>query len=168
MPEAYLRRALELAERHDFVIASDECYSEIYLDEPRLRPGCCRLPSRRGHREFERCVVFHSLSKRSSVPGLRSGFVAGDAALLDTFRLYRTYHGCAVPVHTQLASIPAWQDEAHVDREPASRTGEKFAAVVPMLARGARTSRSRPARSTSGRASPTTSGSRAGSSRSST
>ena len=76
--------------------------------------------------------MFHSLSKRSSVPGLRSGFVAGDARILDGFRLYRTYHGCAVPVHTQLASIPAWQDEAHVV-ENRRLYREKFAAVVPML-----------------------------------
>jgi N-succinyldiaminopimelate aminotransferase len=77
-------------------------------------------------------VVFHSLSKRSSVPGLRSGFVAGDPAFLAAFRLYRTYHGCAVPVHTQLASIPAWQDEAHVV-ENRRLYREKFARVVPML-----------------------------------
>ena len=76
--------------------------------------------------------MFHSLSKRSSVPGLRSGFVAGDPSLLRGFRLYRTYHGCAVPVHTQMASIPAWQDEAHV-RENRRLYREKFAAVVPML-----------------------------------
>jgi N-succinyldiaminopimelate aminotransferase len=86
-----------------------------------------------GNTTFERCVVFHSLSKRSSVPGLRSGFVAGDPAILADFRLYRTYHGCAVPVHTQLASLPAWQDEAHVV-ENRRLYREKFARVVPLLA----------------------------------
>jgi N-succinyldiaminopimelate aminotransferase len=132
MPRDYLRRALELSERHGFVVASDECYSEIYLEESSPPPGLLQAAQSAGRREFEGCVVFHSLSKRSSVPGLRSGFVAGDPALLTAFRLYRTYHGCAVPVHTQLASIPAWQDEAHVvlNRELYRR---KFAAVVPLL-----------------------------------
>jgi N-succinyldiaminopimelate aminotransferase len=132
MSEAYLKRALELAERYGFVIASDECYSEIYLDEARPPPGLLQAAETAGNGSFERCVVFHSLSKRSSVPGLRSGFVAGDARVLSAFRLYRTYHGCAVPVHTQLASLPAWQDEAHV-RENRRLYREKFAAVVPML-----------------------------------
>jgi len=132
MPLDYLRHALELAERHDFVIAADECYSEIYLDEAQPPPGLLQAAHAAGHTGFERCVVFHSLSKRSSVPGLRSGFVAGDAAILAGFRLYRTYHGCAVPVHTQRASIPAWQDEAHVI-ENRRLYRAKFAAVVPML-----------------------------------
>jgi N-succinyldiaminopimelate aminotransferase len=132
MPEPYLRRALELSARHGFLIASDECYSEIYLDEAHPPAGLLQAAQAAGHSAFERCVVFHSLSKRSSVPGLRSGFVAGDAAVLSAFRLYRTYHGCAVPVHTQLASVPAWQDEAHV-RENRRLYREKFAAVVPIL-----------------------------------
>jgi N-succinyldiaminopimelate aminotransferase len=132
MPEAYLRRALELSAQHRFVIASDECYSEIYPDETQPPPGLLQVAHAMGNSTFERCVVFHSLSKRSSVPGLRSGFAAGDARILDGFRLYRTYHGCAVPVHTQLASIPAWQDEAHV-RENRRLYREKFTAVVPML-----------------------------------
>jgi len=132
MPEAYLRRVLELSARHGFVIAADECYSEIYPDETQPPPGLLQVAHATGNARFERCVVFHSLSKRSSVPGLRSGFVAGDARILDGFRLYRTYHGCAVPVHTQLASIPAWQDESHV-RENRRLYREKFAAVVPML-----------------------------------
>ena len=131
LSEAYLRRALELAERHDFVIAADECYAEIYLDD-QPPAGLLQAAHAAGHREFERCAVFHSLSKRSSVPGLRSGFVAGDAALLEKFRLYRTYHGCAVPVHTQLASIPAWQDEVHVEGNRRLYR-QKFATVVPML-----------------------------------
>jgi N-succinyldiaminopimelate aminotransferase len=132
MPEAYLRRALELSAQHGFVLASDECYSEIYPDEAQPPPGLLQVAYAMGNSRFERCVVFHSLSKRSSVPGLRSGFAAGDARILDGFRLYRTYHGCAVPVHTQLASIPAWQDEAHV-RENRRLYREKFAAVLPML-----------------------------------
>jgi N-succinyldiaminopimelate aminotransferase len=132
MPESYLRRALQLADRHDFLVASDECYSEIYRDEAAPPPGLLQAALAAGHGEFERCVVFHSLSKRSSVPGLRSGFVAGDARILGGFRLYRTYHGCAVPVHTQLASVPAWQDEAHV-LENRRLYRAKFDAVVPML-----------------------------------
>jgi len=132
MPESYLRRALELADRYDFVIASDECYAEIYLgsDAP---PGLLQAAWSAGHREFERCIVFHSLSKRSSVPGLRSGFVAGDPRPLAAFRSYRTYHGCAMPLHTQLASVPAWNDEVHVD-ENRDLYRRKFAAVVPILA----------------------------------
>jgi len=132
MPEAYLSQAIELAERHDFVLACDECYSEIYPDEARPPPGLLQVAHRRGHTDFERCVVFNSLSKRSSVPGLRSGFVAGDAALLEGFRLYRTYHGCAVPVPTQRASIPAWQDETHV-LENRRLYRQKFDSVVPVL-----------------------------------
>ncbi len=132
MPESYLRRALELSARHGFLLAADECYSEIYLDETRPPPGLLQVARAAGNAEFERCVVFHSLSKRSSVPGLRSGFVAGDAQALADFRLYRTYHGCAVPVHTQLASIPAWQDEEHV-RGNRRLYREKFAQVVPVL-----------------------------------
>ncbi len=132
MSARYLAAALELAERHDFVIAADECYADIYLDEPAPPPGLLRVARDAGRTRFERCVVFHSLSKRSSVPGLRSGIVAGDPAILKRFLLYRTYHGCAVGTHTQLASVPAWQDDAHarVNRELYQR---KFAAVLPVL-----------------------------------
>jgi N-succinyldiaminopimelate aminotransferase len=133
MPDAYLRRALELSSRHGFVIASDECYSELYFDETSPPTGLLQAAFRAGNRTFERCVVFHSLSKRSSVPGLRSGFVAGDAKFLARYRLYRTYHGCAVPVHTQLASLPAWNDEAHVV-ENRRLYREKFARVTPVIA----------------------------------
>jgi N-succinyldiaminopimelate aminotransferase len=132
LPESYLRRALELSARHGFVIASDECYSEIYRDETRPPCGLLEAAHGAGNASFDRCVVFHSLSKRSSVPGLRSGFVAGDASVLASFRLYRTYHGCAMPLHVQLASIPAWQDEAHV-RENRRLYRAKFDAVVPVL-----------------------------------
>jgi N-succinyldiaminopimelate aminotransferase len=128
----YLQRAIALAERHDFVIASDECYSEIYLDEAHPPPGLLQAALASGHTGFERCVVFHSLSKRSSVPGLRSGFVAGDARLIKAFLQYRTYHGCALPLPTQFASIAAWNDDEHVV-ENRRLYREKFAAVLPVL-----------------------------------
>jgi N-succinyldiaminopimelate aminotransferase len=133
MPDAYLQRALELSSRHGFVVASDECYSELYFDEAAPPTGLLQAAFRAGNTAFQRCVVFHSLSKRSSVPGLRSGFVAGDATLLARYRLYRTYHGCAVPAHTQLASLPAWNDETHVV-ENRRLYREKFARVTPVLA----------------------------------
>ena len=129
---SYLKRALELADRYDFVVCSDECYSEIYLDEGNPPTGLLEAALSAGHTKFERCLVFHSLSKRSSVPGLRSGFVAGDATLIKPFLLYRTYHGCAMPVHVQLASIPAWDDDAHVVENRALYR-EKFAKVLPIL-----------------------------------
>jgi N-succinyldiaminopimelate aminotransferase len=128
----YLRRALELANRYDFVIASDECYSEIYFDEAAPPVGLLQTAIAAGHSQFERCLVFHSLSKRSSVPGLRSGFIAGDPALIKPFLLYRTYHGCAMPVHVQLASIPAWDDDEHVIQNR-SLYREKFQRVLPIL-----------------------------------
>ena len=132
MPESYLRRAIELADRHDFVIASDECYSEIYHDERDPPAGLLAAARSAGHAEFERCVVFHSLSKRSSVPGLRSGFAAGDPRLMAGYRLYRTYHGCAMPLYAQRASAPAWNDEAHVVANRALYRA-KFDAVLPLL-----------------------------------
>jgi N-succinyldiaminopimelate aminotransferase len=128
----YLQRALALADRYDFVIASDECYSEIYLDEDHPPTGLLQAAIAAGHSSFERCVVFQSLSKRSSVPGLRSGFVAGDASLIKSFLLYRTYHGSAMPLHTQLGSIAAWNDDQHVV-ENRRLYREKFAVVLPIL-----------------------------------
>jgi N-succinyldiaminopimelate aminotransferase len=128
----YLRRALELADRFDFVIASDECYSEIYIDEAKPPPGLLQAAVAAGHGNYERCIVFHSLSKRSSVPGLRSGFVAGDPALIKPFLLYRTYHGCAMPAYVQLASVLAWNDDAHVI-ENRRLYRQKFAATLPIL-----------------------------------
>lgn len=128
----YLRHALDLADRYDFAIASDECYSEIYFDERHPPVGLLEAAIAAGHTRFERCLVFHSLSKRSSVPGLRSGFVAGDAALIKPFLLYRTYHGCAMPAHVQLASVAAWDDDAHVV-ENRRLYREKFAQVLPIL-----------------------------------
>jgi N-succinyldiaminopimelate aminotransferase len=128
----FLEAALELAERHDFVIASDECYAELYRDEAAPPPSLLQAALATGRDSFQRCVVFHSLSKRSSVPGLRSGFVAGDPAIVKPYLLYRTYHGCAMPVPTQLASIAAWNDDAHA---AANRRlyREKFANVLPIL-----------------------------------
>ena len=109
-----LQRLIRLAREHDFIIASDECYSEIYADEQRPPPGLLQAAAAMGASGYERCIVFHSLSKRSNLPGLRSGFVAGDAAVIREFYRYRTYHGCAMPPATQAASIRAWQDEEHV------------------------------------------------------
>jgi N-succinyldiaminopimelate aminotransferase len=132
LPPDFLRRALELSQRHGFVIAADECYSEIYPDEAEPPPGLLAAAQAAGNATFERCVVFHSLSKRSSLPGLRSGFVAGDPRILASFRLYRTYHGCALPVHVQRASSAAWADEAHV-RQNRNLYRAKFDAVLPVL-----------------------------------
>jgi N-succinyldiaminopimelate aminotransferase len=129
----YLRRALELADRFDFVIAADECYTELYLDEDSPSPGLLQACIAAGHRGFERCVVFHSLSKRSSVPGLRSGFIAGDAQIMARFLLYRTYHGSAMAIPTQLASIAAWNEDSHAARNRRLYQ-EKFARVIPILA----------------------------------
>jgi len=128
-----LQQLLELADRHDFVIASDECYSELYPDEATPPPGLLQAAAAAGRNDFSRCMVFHSLSKRSNAPGLRSGFVAGDAALIENFLRYRTYHGCAMPPATQAASIRAWQDETHV-RENRSLYRDKFGAVLEILA----------------------------------
>jgi N-succinyldiaminopimelate aminotransferase len=132
MPLAQLRQALELAERFDFVIAADECYAELYLDETQPPPSLLRAAFEAGNTQYRRCLVFHSLSKRSSLPGLRSGVVAGDAALIERFLLYRTYHGCAMPLPTQLASVAAWSDEAHV-AENRRLYREKFGQVLPIL-----------------------------------
>jgi N-succinyldiaminopimelate aminotransferase len=132
LDQATLVHLLELAERYDFIVASDECYSELYLDETAPPPGLLQAAIAAGHDGFERCVVFNSLSKRSSVPGLRSGFVAGDARLIERFRLYRSYHGATMPPPNQAASTAAWQDETHVVDNRA-RYREKFAAVAPIL-----------------------------------
>ena len=127
-----LRRALELADRYDFVVASDECYSEIYFDEAKPPPACCRRRSPPGTTSSSAASCFTACRSAPACPGLRSGFVAGDAALIKPFLLYRTYHGCAMPVHTQLASIPAWNDDAHVV-ENRTLYRQKFAAVLPIL-----------------------------------
>lgn len=127
-----LTKVIELADRHNFIVASDECYSELYPDEANPPEGLLQTCAAIGRNDFKRCVVFHSLSKRSNLPGLRSGFVAGDAEILASYLKYRTYHGCAMPVHNQLASIAAWNDEDHV-RENRAAYRTKFEAVVPIL-----------------------------------
>ncbi len=125
-------RFLELADRHDFVIVADECYSELYPDEAQPPKGLLQICQELGRDDFHRCLVFHSLSKRSNAPGLRSGFVAGDADLLTTFLRYRTYHGCALPQHVQAASAAAWSDEVHV-RENRELYRARFDAVLEIL-----------------------------------
>jgi N-succinyldiaminopimelate aminotransferase len=125
------KQLFALADRYGFVIASDECYSEIFFDETRPPLGCLQAAHLLG-RGFERLVMFSSLSKRSNVPGMRSGFVAGDAATLKSFLLYRTYHGSAMSPAVQAASVAAWNDEAHVVENRRQYT-EKFAAVTPLL-----------------------------------
>lgn len=127
-----LKRLIELADQHDFIIASDECYSEIYVDGKEAPIGLLEACEKLGRTDYKRCVVFHSLSKRSNLPGLRSGFIAGDAELLKPFLLYRTYHGCAMPIQTQLASIVAWGDEQHVQENRRQYT-QKFSAVLDIL-----------------------------------
>ena len=127
-----LTRLIELAQTHDFVIAADECYAELYLDESAPPPGLLQAAAAMGNQAFKHCICFHSLSKRSNAPGLRSGFVAGDADLIERFFQYRTYHGCAMPLPTQSASAAAWSDEAHV-RANRALYREKFAAVVRIL-----------------------------------
>ncbi len=132
MTSAQLKELVALADKYDFVIASDECYSELYFDEQNPPAGLLQACAELGRNDFARCVVFHSLSKRSNLPGLRSGFVGGDAKILEKFLLYRTYHGCAMPVPTQLASVAAWQDETHViENREAYR--QKFDAVLEIL-----------------------------------
>jgi len=133
IPLETLKRLIALADEHDFVIAADECYSELYFDEQAPTDGLLSACVALGRQDFKRCVVFHSLSKRSNLPGLRSGFVAGDAEILKAFLLYRTYHGCAMPIQTQLASIAAWNDENHV-RANRDLYREKFDAVLDILA----------------------------------
>ena len=132
IPQEQLQKLIELAQRYDFVIASDECYSELYFDESAPPAGLLQAAAAMGQEDFRRCVVFHSLSKRSNAPGLRSGFVAGDAQILGRFLHYRTYHGCAMPLQHQHASIAAWRDEEHV-RANRDLYREKFDAVLAIL-----------------------------------
>jgi len=132
MPLSEWQTLFELSDRYGFVIASDECYSEIYFrDEAPL--GALQAALALGRSDFKNLVMLSSLSKRSNVPGMRSGFVAGDAAILKQFLLYRTYHGSAMSKTVQLASIAAWNDEAHVVDNRAQYRA-KFAAVTPLLA----------------------------------
>lgn len=132
MDGAYLKHALTLADEYDFAIAADECYADIFLDEAAPPPGILAVCRETGREDFRRVVAFHSLSKRSNVPGLRSGFVAGDRDIIRGFLSYRTYHGCAMPIPSQIASVAAWQDDAHV-AENRNLYREKFKRVVPIL-----------------------------------
>jgi N-succinyldiaminopimelate aminotransferase len=124
------QRLFELQDRHGFIIASDECYSELYYGRPSL--GALQAAHKLRRKSYEKLVMFSSLSKRSNVPGMRSGFVAGDPALLKSFLLYRTYHGSAMSVAVQKASIAAWGDEKHVEENRRLYAG-KFKAVLPLI-----------------------------------
>ena len=138
MPREEWRKLFRLADRHDFTIVSDECYSEIYFDEASPPIGALRVAREMGREGFSRLVVMGSLSKRSNAPGLRSGFAAGDRALLERFLLYRTYHGSAMSNPVQMTSIAAWADEAHVVenrrlyREKFARFRERMAPAVAL------------------------------------
>ncbi len=127
-----LARLIGLAQKYNFVIASDECYSEIYFDEGRPPVGLLQVANDLGIKDYKHCLAFHSLSKRSNLPGLRSGFVAGDGALMQQYHQYRTYQGCALPPPTQAASTAAWSDEAHV-RANREQYRAKFDAVLKIL-----------------------------------
>ncbi len=121
-----------LSDRYGFVIASDECYSEVYFDETKAPLGALEISEQLGRTGFKNLVVFSSLSKRSNVPGMRSGFVAGDAEILKKFLLYRTYHGCTMNPAVQAASAAAWDDEGHVV-ENRRLYNEKFTTIVSSL-----------------------------------
>lgn len=127
------RELFELSDRYGFVIAADECYSELYFDEAAPPLGGLEAAQRLGRGDYRRLIAISSLSKRSNVPGMRSGFVAGDAAILRQFLLYRTYHGCAMNPAVQAASQAAWSDEAHV-AENRRQYREKFDQVTPVVA----------------------------------
>ena len=133
LSKAALGRLVERARRHDFVVVSDECYGEIYRES--AAPPCGLLEAARavGVDDYAHCLAFHSLSKRSNLPGLRSGFVSGDAALIERFALYRTYHGCSMPLPVQAASAAAWSDERHVAENRAAYDA-KYVAVLERLA----------------------------------
>ena len=133
MPLELLGELVKKALKYNFVIASDECYSELYFDEGAPPAGILQAALKVGNDGLENCLAFHSLSKRSSLPGMRSGFVAGNANLIETFRLYRTYQGGAMPPPIQTASIAAWNDEAHVQANRALYR-RKFQETAPVLA----------------------------------
>lgn len=132
MPLETMQKLIGLAEKYDFLIASDECYSELYFAEDQPPPGLLQAAAQMGNTDYKRCLVFHSLSKRSNAPGMRSGFIAGDADVLKQFLLFRTYHGCAMPPPFQAGSIAAWQDEEHVLANR-NQYRAKFAAVMEIL-----------------------------------
>jgi len=140
MPLEEWRLLFELSDRFGFAIASDECYSEIYFDEASPPLGALQAAQALGRADYRRVIAFTSLSKRSNVPGMRSGFVAGDAELIRPFLLYRTYHGSAMSLSVAAASVAAWGDEAHV-QDNRSQYRAKFDALEPLLAGVLRTSR---------------------------
>lgn len=127
-----LTHLINKAAEHNFYIVSDECYSEIYREDVSPPIGLLEAAYAMGNTEFENCIVFHSLSKRSNLPGLRSGFVAGDKNIIKQFLQYRTYHGCSMSPPVQHASTIAWQDETHVQKNRQAYD-EKYAAVLPLL-----------------------------------
>ena len=133
MTEQDLQSLIRTAIEHDVILIADECYSEIYADEAAPPVGLLQAAAAMGNTDFKQCLAFNSLSKRSNLPGLRSGYAAGDADLIRQFLLYRTYHGSAMPVHTQKLSALAWSDEAHViDNRALYRT--KTQAFIQTLA----------------------------------
>ena len=132
IPAEVYKHALELAERYDFIIAADECYSELYRDENKPPAGLLQVAIEQGNTNFEHCIVFHSLSKRSNLPGLRSGFVAGESNIIDAYFKYRTYHGCVPNRLTQTISVAAWDDDDHVIQNRAVYR-DKFTAVIDIL-----------------------------------
>jgi N-succinyldiaminopimelate aminotransferase len=132
MQRDQMQSLIGLAQEYDFNIVSDECYAELYYDDDNLPESILAAAAAMGLPNFDRCLAFHSLSKRSNLPGLRSGFVAGDPNLMAKYLSYRTYHGCALGAHHQAASALAWQDEAHVV-ENRQMYRDKFAAVSEIL-----------------------------------
>lgn len=133
MPAAQIEKLVRLADQYDFVLASDECYSELYPNEDQPPVGLLEVCAGMGRIDYRRCIVFHSLSKRSNLPGMRSGFIAGDADIIAQFKLYRTYHGCAMSPPFQKASTAAWRDEPHVVANRALYR-QKFSAVLETIA----------------------------------
>jgi len=130
--QASLVNLIERAQRFQVTLVSDECYSEIYRESAGAPVGLLQAAKQAGLTDFSGCIAFHSLSKRSNLPGLRSGFVAGDAKLIKAFAQFRTYHGCTLPPPTQAASSAAWSDETHVIANRIAYD-EKYAAVIPTL-----------------------------------
>jgi len=127
-----MQQLIKIAHQYNFIIASDECYSELYQEEHRPPPGLLEAANDMGVTDFKNLIVFNSLSKRSNVPGLRSGYVAGDADIISKFLLYRTYHGSAMSLPTQHASIACWKDEQHVE-ENRQAYREKYKAFIEIL-----------------------------------
>jgi N-succinyldiaminopimelate aminotransferase len=128
-----IKTLMDYALKYNFVLAADECYSEIYFDEQQPPAGLLQVAQEHGNRDYRNCLVFHSLSKRSNLPGLRSGFVAGDAGILKDYFLYRTYHGATMSNTIQLASVAAWDDEQHVQQNR-QLYKQKFDEVIGILA----------------------------------